>query len=119
MFAWFIILVIQTRYIRNRNHKDYIRLGIAGMVIALGVIISTVYVFAMVYQSWEAMPFYVKANRFFMLSFAILVLLGYLNRKNGARHKRLIYMASLLILEPILSRVAGNLHIENVEFLLL
>ena len=115
MFAWFIIFFIQTNYIRNRNYKTHIRLGIAGMIIAIGVVLSTVYIFIKVYKGWDTMPFFVKANRFFMLSFAVLVLLGYLKRKNADLHKRLIFMASLLVLEPILSRVSGNLHIENVD----
>jgi len=89
--------------------------GIAGMVTAIGVFVSSVYVFVTIYKGWGAMPFYAKANRFFMLSFAVLVVLGYLNRQNGAKHKRFIYMSSLLILEPILSRVTENLHIENGE----
>ena len=115
MFAWFIIFVVQTNFIRNGNYKAHIKWGIAGILTAIGVFLSTVYVFIAVYKGWDALPYFAKANRFFMLSFAVLVVLGYLNRQNAAKHKRLIYMASLLILEPILSRVTGNLYIENVE----
>jgi hypothetical protein len=115
MFAWFIIFFVQTNFIRKGNYKAHIKWGIAGMVTAIGVFLSTVYVFVTVYKGWDVMPFYVKANRFFMLSFAVFVLLGYVNRQNGTKHKHFIYMASLFILEPILSRVTGNLHIENGE----
>ncbi len=115
MFAWFIILIVQTNFIRNGNYKAHMKWGIAGMISAIGVLLSTVFVFAAVYEGWNAMPYFAKANRFFMLSFAVLIMLGYLNRQNGIKHKRFIYLASLLILEPILSRVTGNLHIENVE----
>ena len=118
MFAWFIIFVVQTNFILKGNYKAHMKWGIAGMVTAIGVFLSTVYIFVMVYKGYDAMPFYVKANRFFMLSFAVLVLLGYLNRQNGNKHKRFIYMASLFILEPILSRVSGNLQIENGEVFL-
>lgn len=90
--------------------------GIAGMVTAIGVFLSTAYVFIAVYQGWHAMPFYAKANRFFMLSFADLVTLAYLNRQNPTKHKRLIYMASLLILDPILSRVSAHIGIENFDY---
>ncbi len=113
MFAWFIIFVVQTNFIRKGNHNAHIKWGIAGMISAIGVFLSTVYVFVAVYKGWDAMPYFVKANRFFMLSFAVLVVLGYLNRKNGTKHKRFVFLASLLILEPILSRVTGNLSIEN------
>lgn len=120
MFAWFIIFVVQSNFIRKGNYKAHMKWGIVGMLTAIGVFLSTVYIFVTVYKGWDVMPFYAKANRFFMLSFAVLVLLGYLNRQNGTKHKRFIYMASLFILEPILSRVTGNLHIENgVAFLVI
>ncbi len=115
MFAWFIIFVVQTNFIRKGNYKAHMKWGIAGMLVAIGVFLSTVVVFITAFKGWAAMPFFVKANRFFMLSFAVLVLLGYLNRQNGTKHKRFIYLASLLILEPILSRVTGNLNIDNLE----
>ncbi len=115
MFAWFIIFVVQTNFIRKGDYKAHMKWGIAGMVTAIGVFISTLYVFVAIYKGWDAMPYFAKANRFFMLSFAVLVVLGYINRQNATKHKRFIYMASLLILEPILSRVTGNLHIGNVE----
>ncbi|WP_291117917.1 hypothetical protein [Flavobacterium sp. UBA6135] len=115
MFAWFIIFVFQSNFIRKGDYKAHMKWGIAGMLVAIGVFLSTVYVFITVYKGLDSMPYFAKANRFFMLSFAVLVVLGYLNRQNGTKHKRFIYMASLLILEPILSRVSGNLHIDNVE----
>ncbi len=114
-FAWFTIFTIQAGYIRNLNYKAHMRLGQAGMLVAVGVFVTTVYVFIAVYEGWDAMAFYVKANRFFMLSYALLITLGYLNRKNGPRHKRFIYMATLYMLGPILDRVAGRLGIENIE----
>lgn len=115
MFAWFILFVVQANFIRKGNYKAHIKWGIVGLVAAIGVFLSTLYVFVAVYKGWDAMPYFAKANRFFLLSFAVLVVLGYRNRQNGTKHKQLIYMASLLILEPILSRVTGNLHIEDYE----
>lgn len=115
MFAWFILLVIQANFIRKGDYKAHMKWGKAGMICAVGVFLSTVYVFVAVYESWEAMPYLVKANRFFMLSFAVLIALAYRYRKNGVKHKRLILLASILILEPILSRVSGRLHIDHWE----
>ena len=111
--AWFIILVIQTGYIRKGNYKAHRALGIAGMLIGLGVIISTFYVFVAVYKGWTVMPFFVKANRLFTTSFAILILLAYLNRKHGIKHKRYIYVGTLYVLGPVLDRVAGKLMINT------
>jgi hypothetical protein len=56
----------------------------------------------------------VKANRFFTISFALLVLLAYLNRKNGVLHKRYLYIGTLYVLGPILDRVAGKLNVESL-----
>nr|WP_294905329.1 hypothetical protein [uncultured Lacibacter sp.] len=107
--AWFIILVIQTGYIRKGNYKAHRTLGIMGMLIGLGVIISTFYVFVVIYEGWSVMPFQVKANRIFTTSFAVLILLACLNRKNGSKHKRYIYVGTLYVLGPVLDRVVGKL----------
>jgi hypothetical protein len=112
--AWFVILVIQSGYIRKSNKKAHMALGITGMFIALGVILSTFYVFVVVYKGWSVMEFYVKANRFFTISFALLVLLAYLNRENGVLHKRYLYIGTLYVLGPILDRVAGKLNVESL-----
>jgi hypothetical protein len=62
-----------------------------------------------IYEGWSVMPFQVKANRIFTTSFAVLILLAYLNRKNGVKHKRYIYMGTLYVLGPVLDRVVGKL----------
>lgn len=113
--AWFVILVIQTGFARQLKYKAHIRLGLAGMLVALGVFISSVYIFIVIYKGWDAMLFFVKANRFFMLSFGILITLGYVKRKRPIIHKRAIYIATLYMLGPILDRVAGKFNIDNVE----
>ncbi len=113
--SWFIIFVVQTNFIRKGNINAHMSWGVAGMISGIGVFLSTLYVFIAIYKGWDVMPDFVKANRIFMLSFAILLVLGYLHRKNGAKHKRFIYLATLLILEPIIGRVSDKLQIENWE----
>lgn len=116
MFAWFIIFVFQTNFIRKGDYKAHMKWGIAGFVSAGLVVISTVYMLSEVYPGgWNSLKYFEKAIHLFIPSFAVLVLLGYLNRQNGNRHKRFVYMGTLLILEPILDRVAANLHIGNSE----
>lgn len=115
--SWFVILVIQTGFIRAGNYRMHIRLGLAGMLVAIGVFISTVYIFAVLYKGWDLMPFYVKANRLFMPGFALFTLLGYLNRKQPVRHKRYLFIGSFYMLGPVLDRVAGKFHIDPVEIL--
>jgi hypothetical protein len=62
MFAWFIIFAIQANFIRKGNYAAHIKWGIAGMITAIGVFLSTVYVFVAVYKGWESMPFFCKGQ---------------------------------------------------------
>lgn len=107
--AWFIILVIQANFIRKGDYQSHRKWGMWGMGIAIGVILSTFYVFYAVYEGWDVMPGFVKANRIFTFSFTVLVILAYLKRKNPAEHKRYLYVGTLYVLGPIIGRVADKL----------
>ena len=50
------------------------------------------------------MSFLVQANRLLLAGFALLVLLAYLARARPDWHRRYILLASLFMLEPVLSR---------------
>ena len=110
--AWMILLVVQTGLVRKKDYRTHIRLGVAGMVIAAGVVVSTLYVFYAVYKGWDLMPSYVKANRFNMLAFTVLVFLAFRHRKKPAWHKRFILVGTLLVQEPILSRASDKVGID-------
>ena len=114
LFAWFIIFVIQTNFIRKENYKAHKKLGLAGMFVAAGVLITTLYIFIVVYKGWNVMPFNAKANRFFMPSFALLIWLGYMNRKKVAKHKRLMYVGTLYMLGPILDRALDEIFPDKL-----
>ncbi len=107
-FAWFVILVIQTNFIKKENYKAHMKLGMAGLIAAIGVFISTLYIFIVVYNGWSNMSPEARANRFLMLGFAIFVTLSYLKRKNTAEHKRFVIIASFYMLGPILGRAIGH-----------
>ncbi|MBL7857702.1 MAG: hypothetical protein JNM57_08430 [Cyclobacteriaceae bacterium] len=115
-FAWFSLLVFQTFYIRKGDYTTHRRLGIIGGWIAAGVFISTVYVFIVIFDSWGEMWFVAKANRFFMASYALLIVLAFVNKANGVKHKRYIYLATIYMLGPILDRVAGKLDWDEIIF---
>ena len=119
-FAWIVILVIQTNFISNGNIKAHMKLGIAGMIAAAGVFITTVYIFVVIYKGWDAMPYFVKSNRIFMLLFGVWVWLGYRNRKKPVLHKRFMYIATLFMLGPILDRAINHFYLQNIfsEFVL-
>lgn len=107
--AWFIILVIQSNFIRQGNYLAHRTWGMWGMSIALGVILSTFYVFYTEFEGWEVMPSFVKANRVFTVTFAILVYLAYRYRKNAGLHKRYLFVGTFYVLGPVIGRVADKL----------
>ncbi|WP_026965957.1 hypothetical protein [Algoriphagus terrigena] len=107
--AWFVILVIQSNFIRKGDLLAHRKWGMWGMGIALGVILSTFYVFYEVYEGWSEMEGFVKANRILTLTFAIYILLAYVNRKTPAAHKRYLFVGTLYILGPVIDRVADKL----------
>ena len=107
--AWFILLVIQSNFIRQRDHRAHMKWGLWGMGIAAGVIVSTFYVFYAVYEGWAAMPGHVRANRIFTVSFAILVYLAYVKRRVPNAHKRFLFMGTLYVMGPVIGRVAEKL----------
>ena len=115
-FAWFSLLVFQTFYIRKADYATHKRVGIIGAWIAAGVLISTVYVFVVIFMSWEETWFVAKANRFFMASYAILIILAFVNKAVSVKHKRYIYLATIYMLGPILDRVAGKLDMDEILF---
>jgi hypothetical protein len=113
MFAWFGTFVAQSYFIAQKKYHLHIRWGKIGFVIAIGVFLSTLYVFVAIFDGWQNMEPFVKANRLLMLSFATFLLLAYLNRKNSVKHKRFIFWAIVLPIEPIMGRVSDVFQVEN------
>jgi hypothetical protein len=113
MFAWFGTFVAQTYFILTRKFDAHIKWGKIGFVLAIAVFLSTVYVFITVFQGWGSMEPFVKANRLFMVSFAFFLLLAYRNRGKGARHKRFVFWAIVLPIEPIMGRVSDFFNIDH------
>lgn len=102
--AWMILLCVQANLIRTRRIALHRSLGIAGMGIAIGVTISTLYVFWARWNGWDAMEPVMQANRLLLPSYSALVLLAFLWRRHPDWHRRLIFVASLYMMEPVLSR---------------
>ena len=113
--AWFGIFVAQSYFIAKKKYDAHIKYGKIGFILAIGVFLSTLYVFIAIFKGWDAMEPFVKANRLLMLSFAVFILLAYLNRKNRVMHKRFIFWAIVLPIEPIMGRVSELFLIDNWE----
>lgn len=108
--AWMLVFFVQANLVRTRNLRWHRNLGIAGMIVAIGVTLSTIYVFWAVWKGWDAMAPYIKANRLLLPSYSLLVLLAFLMRKRPDWHKRCIYIATLYMLEPVFSRAFDPLE---------
>jgi hypothetical protein len=111
--AWVCTLVAQTWLIRRRSFSVHKTIGAWAMFVALGVVVSTEYLYVLKFESWGETATIVRVNMIFIPSFAALVVLGYLNRKTPALHKRSMYLATLYMLLPILDRVGGNTGISS------
>jgi hypothetical protein len=102
--AWMILLFSQTALISAGNVRLHRRLGIAGMLIAIGVTLSTIWLFIAAWKGWTAMSPEVKANRFLLPSYSVFAALAFYHRKRPIWHKRLIFTGTLFMLDPVLAR---------------
>nr|WP_166180005.1 hypothetical protein [Altererythrobacter segetis] len=103
--SWMLTLVVQSAFIRAGNVRLHRRLGTAGFIAAVGVTLSTLYLFVAKWKGWALMEPEVKANRLLLPAFAIFILLAYRNRRRPEIHKRLVLAGTLFLLEPILARL--------------
>lgn len=113
MFAWFGTFVAQTYFILRKKLKAHMKWGKIGFILAIGVFASTLYVFIAVYKGWSNMEPFVRANRLLMLSFATFILMAYVHRRTAVKHKRFVFWAIALPIEPIMGRVSDILQVEN------
>lgn len=113
--AWSVLLALQANLAHRRQLRLHKRLGIAAFVVALGVTLSTVYLFVVLWKGWAAMAPEVRANRLLLPGFALCVLLAWHWRSRPDWHKRLIFSASFLMLGPVLSRVYDPLIVSWME----
>jgi hypothetical protein len=113
--AWIIVLFVQTALVATGNIRLHRKLGIAAIAIAIGVTLTTIWVFVAVWKGWAAMDPEVKANRLLLPSYSVAVALGYLQRRRPDRHKRFIYAGTLFMLDPILSRVYDPLVVPLLK----
>lgn len=113
--AWFILLVTQANLVRVGNVKLHKRLGIGTFIVAIGVTLSTLYIFIVVWKGWGHMTTVVRANRLFMLAYATCLLVAYLRRRQPDWHKRLIFIGTFFMLGPVLSRAYDPLIVSWME----
>jgi hypothetical protein len=111
MFGWIALFVTQTLLVARRHVAWHRRLGVFGAALAALVVIAdtaTVIVAARLggehLPPGMPMPLFVALALFDLSSFAILVSGAVALRRNGAWHKRLMLLATILVLDAALSR---------------
>ena len=102
--GWMLLFFVQATLIRVGNVRLHRRLGLAGVAVAAGTTLSTAWVFVVVWKGWAAMPDYLQANRLLLIVYAVLVSLAYRARRQPDYHRRYLLLATLCMLEPVLSR---------------
>jgi hypothetical protein len=114
--AWMTLLVVQSLLVSQRRLATHRRMGTVGSIIALGVIASTLWLFVMVWKGWDAMPFFVKANRILSAAFVVAVGLAIYWRRRPLLHRRLMLLATIFTLQPVLDRAADHLALNTYVF---
>jgi hypothetical protein len=102
--AWYVLLATQANLVRVRNLRLHRKLGIAAFIVAIGVTLSTLYLFVVLWKGWSNMEPEVRANRLLLPGYALCILLAWRRRGRSDWHKRLIFVGTFLMLAPVLDR---------------
>ena len=113
--AWYVLLLVQANLVRVRNVALHRKVGVATLVVALGVALSTLYIFVAVWKGWANMGEEARANRLLLPGFALFLLLAWWNRARPDWHKRLVFCGSFLMLGPVLARCYDPLVVSWMQ----
>lgn len=113
--AWYVLLLVQANLVRVRNLALHRKVGLATMVVALGVALSTLYIFVVLWKGWANMGEEVRANRLLLPGFVLFLFLAWWNRARADWHKRLVFGGTFLMLGPVLSRCYDPLVVSWME----
>ena len=113
--AWYVLLATQANLVRVRNLRLHRKLGIATFLVAIGVTLSTLWIFIVVWKGWSAMGPEVRANRLLLPGYALCLLLAWRWRAHADRHKRLVFTGTFFMLGPVLSRAYDPLVVSWME----
>jgi len=104
LLAWMILLVVQSSLPRFGRLSLHRKLGNYGFFVAVGVVLSTLWLFAAVWRGWAALAPEVMANRIFLPLYAAYMIGAWRMRMRPEWHKRFVYLGTLFLLEPVLAR---------------
>lgn len=105
--AWFSLTLIQTCLVAKHRVQTHRRLGVVGVVLAVGVIaVSLLTVFRRDAPMIDEFPNRALGNLASLIAFSICVASGILLRHRPSSHKRFMLLASIQIVAPALDRIA-------------
>ena len=110
--SWFVLFLIQTLLVASRNVALHKKLGVAGVVLASGMVISgltILYFRALEYHEiggdLTVTAAVVWGNLTLLTAFSTFVALGFSFRSRPEAHKRLMLFASLSMMSQSLGRL--------------
>lgn len=113
--AWYVLLLVQANLVRVRNLALHRKLGAATLVVALGVALSTLYLFVVLWKGWANMAEEVRANRLLLPGYVLFLSLAWWHRARPDWHKRLVFCATFLMLGPVLARCYDPLVVSWMQ----
>ena len=115
-FSWFTLLVVQTGLVRRKRVNIHMTLGIAGMVVYVGLFVATSYIYLTRLIN-EGIPGSLAMLNIALFMFAtFLIVSGFLIRnQDPERHKTNIIIGTFMLMEPGISRSIGHLFGKGSE----
>ena len=113
--AWYVLLATQANLIRVRKVALHRRMGIATFIVAICVVLSTLYIFIVVWKGWAHTGVEARANRLLLPGYTAFLLLAWLRRGRPDWHKRLVLAGTFLMLGPVLARAYDPLFVSWME----
>lgn len=113
--AWYVLLVVQSNLARVHNLRFHKKLGVSTFLVAIGVTLSTLYLFVVLWNGWANTTGEARANRLFLPAYAMCLSLAWLWRGQPDWHKRLIFTGTFFMLGPVLARAYDPLVVAWME----
>jgi hypothetical protein len=118
--SWIVLLVVQVVLVATGRVRWHMRLGVLGMFLApLMVVVGFTTLIAAVRRNFippAPLRVVVVADTLSLSLFAGLALAAFLARRNGAEHKRLMLLATCIILGPAIDRWPFAFMESNTAF---
>jgi hypothetical protein len=110
--GWLVLLTVQVMLIRNNQRQLHRRVGVAGAVLALTMVVlgpaTALYVDRLQLGTPQSDPAFLSTQLIDILAFAGLVAAAVASRRVPAAHKRLILLATIYIADAGFARITGS-----------